>query len=475
MTTNRGAFLDRSRDVAAEWFSKSATKWVVVVAVLLLSALLAYRAPGGRTVYLLIALGPALLVALLILRRLALGVLLVVVGGLLIPLNIGTGTGTTINPVIILVPVVTGLWVLNMAMRRDTRRLGDYRIVSLLLVFNAVVFLAFIVGRLPWLAIPGAGLAAQIGGLMVFFLSALAFLLAAHLLDERWLVRLVYTFIAIGALYLLGRLIPPIGAILSRFFTSGATGSVFWTWIVALPAGLALFHQTLTPGKRIALAAIALTALGIALGQNRIWASGWAPAVLALLILMWLRFPRWGWLPVLASMVLFATQLDRIWNLTTSTDSWLARQQAWQIVFDTTRINPLLGLGPSNYYYYVQQADISGWGGNWNVAFSSHNNWVDLIAQTGLIGTAVFVLFCFFIGRVGWRLYKSLPGGFARGYAAACLAGLIGTLASGMLGDWFLPFVYNVGLAGMRSSILFWVFLGGLLALQQSNNEMSRE
>ena len=52
---------------------------------------------------------------------------------------------------------------------------------------------------------------------------------------------------------------------------------------------------------------------------------------------------------------------------------------------------------------------------------------------------------------------------------------LIGTLASGMLGDWFLPFVYNVGLAGMRSSILFWVFLGGLLALQQSSNEMSRE
>jgi hypothetical protein len=35
-----------------------------------------------------------------------------------------------------------------------------------------------------------------------------------------------------------------------------------------------------------------------------------------------------------------------------------------------------------------------------------------------------------------------------------------------MLGDWFLPFIYNVGYEGFRSSVLAWVFLGGLLALE---------
>lgn len=467
MTTNRGAFLERSRDAAAEWSAKGVTRWAVVLAVLLFSGLLAYRAPGGRAVYMLIALGPALVIAFFILRRLPLGLLLVVAGGLLIPIEIGTGTGTSLNPVILLLPVVTGLWVLNMAMRHETRRLRDYRVVILLVVFNAVVFLAFVVGQLPWSDLPGAGLAAQIGGLMVFFLSGLAFLLAAHLLDETWLARLVYAFIAIGAIYMAARLIPPVGAVLLPFFSEGATGSVFWTWLVALTTGLALFHRTLSPGRRVALLAVTAATLVIALGFNRIWASGWAPPLIALMLLFWLRFPRWGWLPVLAGAVVFVSRLDRIWNLTTSADSWLARQQAWQIVFDVTRINPLLGLGPSNYYYYVQQADISGWGGNWNVAFSSHNNWVDLIAQTGLLGTAAFVLFSVSIGLIGLRLYRNLPDGFARGYAAACVAGLVGTLASGMLGDWFLPFVYNVGLAGMRSSILFWVFMGGLLALEK--------
>ena len=32
--------------------------------------------------------------------------------------------------------------------------------------------------------------------------------------------------------------------------------------------------------------------------------------------------------------------------------------------------------------------------------------------------------------------------------------------AAGMLGDWIVPFYYNAGVLGFRSSLLFWVFLG---------------
>jgi hypothetical protein len=38
-------------------------------------------------------------------------------------------------------------------------------------------------------------------------------------------------------------------------------------------------------------------------------------------------------------------------------------------------------------------------------------------------------------------------------------------LIAGMLGDWFLPFVYNIGIAGFRSSILPWLFFGGLVTI----------
>jgi hypothetical protein len=38
---------------------------------------------------------------------------------------------------------------------------------------------------------------------------------------------------------------------------------------------------------------------------------------------------------------------------------------------------------------------------------------------------------------------------------------------SGMLVDWFLPFAYNIGLNGFRSSMFAWLFLGGLVSLEQ--------
>jgi hypothetical protein len=36
-----------------------------------------------------------------------------------------------------------------------------------------------------------------------------------------------------------------------------------------------------------------------------------------------------------------------------------------------------------------------------------------------------------------------------------------------MLGDWIIPFVYNVGLKGFRASVLGWIFLGGLVVIER--------
>jgi hypothetical protein len=122
-----------------------------------------------------------------------------------------------------------------------------------------------------------------------------------------------------------------------------------------------------------------------------------------------------------------------------------------------------LGLGLSNYYWYTPLFPILGY----TSYFSSHNNYVDLIAQTGLIGLACFLWLAWQIGRLGWELRSEVPDNFAKAYVIGALGGLAGTLATGMLGDWILPFVYNVGMVGMRSSLFAWMFLGGLVALEQ--------
>ena len=66
-------------------------------------------------------------------------------------------------------------------------------------------------------------------------------------------------------------------------------------------------------------------------------------------------------------------------------------------------------------------------------------------------------------------------GDFQQAYAAGAFAGLIGVLLASAIVEWLLPFVYNVGLGGFRFSVLSWVFLGGLVALEQTASKESEE
>ena len=65
------------------------------------------------------------------------------------------------------------------------------------------------------------------------------------------------------------------------------------------------------------------------------------------------------------------------------------------------------------------------------------------------------------------KLRKSVPEGFAQAYVYGAIGGLAGTFAAAALADWVIPFVYNIGLTGMRGSILAWIFLGGVIAIEQ--------
>jgi len=105
----------------------------------------------------------------------------------------------------------------------------------------------------------------------------------------------------------------------------------------------------------------------------------------------------------------------------------------------------------------------------YNVQFNSHNNYVDIIAQVGLLGMAAFMWFVVEIGALGLRLRKKFDHtfGFTHAYVIGTLAGLGGSLVAGVLGDWFIPFVYNIGVRGFRSSVIAFLFLGGLVVIEQ--------
>jgi O-antigen ligase len=143
--------------------------------------------------------------------------------------------------------------------------------------------------------------------------------------------------------------------------------------------------------------------------------------------------------------------------------SYSTRTEAWLLVLEMVKSSPLLGFGPANYYWYTPLFPIRGWA----VAFNSHSQYVDIIAQTGILGLFCFCWFAWEVWRLGFRLRNRVPAGFAQAYVYGALGGWIGTLASGILVDWFLPFAYNIALRGFRASVLVWFFIGGLASIEQ--------
>jgi O-antigen ligase len=98
---------------------------------------------------------------------------------------------------------------------------------------------------------------------------------------------------------------------------------------------------------------------------------------------------------------------------------------------------------------------------------NSHNNYVDLFSHTGIVGLGLFLWFMAEVARLGLRLRRRYPQGFTAGYINGMLATMAGVMVLMLLLDWFLPFVYNVGFYGFQASVLVWLFLGGLVAIDR--------
>jgi len=446
----------------SRWRNPRMGTWLMRLGIIVATCFLAYyfgREPSMQAIAL-----PALAVAgWLILMNPHWGIPLIIVAALVVPFALGTGTGTSLNAPFLLVPMLTGIWVVRMLMAGKLHFVpssANWALTGLVITTT----LALLIGYLPWNVFATlAPIRAQVGAWGIFVFSALAFWITANLLhDIRWLKITVWTFIALGGLFVATLWLPL--APIKQLFVFGADGSLFWLWLTVLAGGQALFNNQLSLRWRGVLALIAAgTLLDRLLPGNRDWASGWLPTLLGLGIVGWLRLPR------LTTALAVVGALGLLIYLPTIRDalvagneySLLTREAASRIILEIVRVSPVFGVGPANYYYYTPLYAILGW----YVRFNSHNQYIDIIAQTGLAGLTFLAFFAIASARTGLTVYRSTRDGFARGYAAACLGGLVGTVVSGMLGDWFLPFVYNIGIAGFRSSVLAWVFLGGLAAL----------
>jgi hypothetical protein len=435
-------------------------RWVqfgIIVTAALASAIVSYWGSLRILVVLLLLIGAGAVV-LVLLKQPNLGFILLFLGAMFVPIVGPSG----VNAAVGVIALMLGLWLLDILTRKRTLEIASSRVLLPVVIFLAISVLAFGMGQVPWFVFAHqAPLTAQAGGFAIFVLSAGALLMTAHVVrEERWLQIIVWTFLGLSAIYVVGRALrlPQIDRLYVLGFTAG---SMFWTWLVALAFSQAVFNYQLKNRSRVLLILLVLVSLYVAIRQAYDWKSGWLPPLVCIAVILGIRYKRLSLFAVIGAL-LFATVILK--DLISSDQySWGTRLDAWSIVLKISQVNPLFGLGFSNYYWYTPLFPIRGWA----VSFNSHSQYVDLIAEVGVVGLLCFVWIFFEVCRLSWKLSRELPDGFARAFAYGVLAGAVGTLVAGYLVDWVLPFVYNIGLSGFRASILAWIFCGALVGIEQ--------
>ncbi len=437
----------------------------IVLAVLSLSAGLALV--SSLTLAAVIFAAPFLLAGVAFLQqRPPVGLVLLIAGSLAFPPELIYEIGLTA----IIVLGLTALWLFDMIVVKRKVLLLKSPAIPPLPAFLGVTILAFLNGQIPWYPIDPAPMDGQVGAILILFVIISAFMLAAHQIkDIVWLKWMVFLFLGLGTVFIAASLIPQLRYIAIRFLPPQiSSGSMFWTWMTTLAFSQAVFNKKLGNPVRAGLGLVVLTILYISLVPARAWISGWLPPLLALFVIMWIGLPRQAIYATLAGGTALLIQaqnlLDNLIYVGDNSYSEVTRLEAWRIIAQIVKVNPILGVGPANYSYYTPLFPILGW----YVRFNSHNNYVDIVAQTGILGLICMLWFIWAIMKVAWRAHKLVPeGGFEQAYVYGMIGGIVATFAAGMLGDWFLPYVYNATIRSLRTSIMPWLFMGGLLALEQ--------
>ena len=361
--------------------------------------------------------------------------------------SLPTGTQSRIVLSLLVGLGLVGLWLVQVIfLRKGQPRLVASPVNAPLLLFVIASLLSFpwgIAMRDPLVTVQSSFVVVQIAALLVIVLLPLLALLVANEIKEiSWLKRMTWVLIGIGAWIIFCVLL---NIPLDSMFNSGYRG-LFATWVCALALAMALFHRGLRAWQRGGLVAIAGAWFYYDFFLHNIWFSGWVPIGVACLVLVFLRSKKVFAGVMLAIALLAAANTGWIYeNLYQAkiNNGDAERLGLWQNNLDIILAHPLLGVGPAGYAVYYMTYHPQD-------ARSTHNNYFDIVAQTGVIGFGFFIWMIAAFLWVGIKVVRLThrEGSFEEGFAAACVAGMAGLLVAMLLGDWVLPFAYNQTITG---------------------------
>lgn len=431
----------------------------IVLALLLLSAGVGLTAGLGRFNLMLLVLAVPLAFVgwYLVTHQFGLLVLALPLTALAVPISFSTGSASQVPLSMALVLGLTAVWVASMALRGW--KLAPSPINRPLLAFAGVCVLSLVWGiawRDPVLTPLRNFVVVQIASLLSFLLSFSAALLIGNFVrTPQGLKWIVGAFLVFGTLMLLTQLLH----IRQGFLNDRGLWAL---WLVAPVYGLIIAQPNLGWRWRAALIGLLVLTLYQTMVAQSLWVSGWAPGLAAIVAITFLRSRKaFLVLAVVGGLALYASQtffqqvaIDNI------NEGSLERIAIWEQSWGLAQQHWLFGTGPAGYaiYYITYYRDD---------ARSTHNNYLDILAQFGVVGMLLWLWFVLTSLWEGWRLVQRAPPGIVRTLAIVATGGWFGAMASMMFGDWILPFAYNQTITGYRYTVYSWIFLGMLISIRQ--------
>jgi hypothetical protein len=388
--------------------------------------------------------------------------------GLLNFFTIPTGTESRIVVSLVIALGLTGLWLVQMLVIQKKVQIKPAPVNKPILSFVAVSVVAYgwsTLLRDPLVFVPSSFPVTQAAALMVNILLPMLVLLVSNKIeDTRWLRWLTWIVIGLGTL----RIISVLFSLPTGILIDNGSRGLFTMWVGAMAYSMALFDEELSRLKRVLLLVLLTGLLYYYFVKNDLWLSGWLPLGIACVVITLARSRRLFILVSVLGLIYFGVNFDKYYQeiyVGNMNEGSGQRVDLWATNLDLVAKHPLFGVGPAGYavYYMTYHPDN---------ARSTHNNYFDVVAQTGVIGFGIFLwMFATFV-RIGNQVRRRSLGqrNFHEAFANATLAGCIGALAGMMLGDWVLPFAYNQTISGFDNAAFTWVLLGGMVSLYHIQN-----
>ncbi len=442
---------------------------LVVVGVLLLTAGLSRR-PSLTILGLLVAgLG-----GLLLLQQPRLSFYGLVAFALLIPFSVRTGTEVALNLASLLQPVVLVMGWFDRSFRGQGSLIVPSTTNKPLVLFLLAGWVSLLIGNAIWdpaVPISGNFIIVQLAQLAIFAFSAIVFWLMGSMMRKPiFLQRLTWFYLVIAGSLAIVRVLPGTNSLREAIATFALDRAPFWLLLAAVGGGQLLFNRGLSLVQRGFLIAVEVAVLYYCLVLERATLSNLAGVAPALAMLVWLRWPKLqkaiAVLAVVAAVVGFPMLYSYAGGEAEWEESGGSRLALQGRVIEVTMRNPITGIGPAAYRAYARMKPLLYERAYYvSPTVNSHNNYIDLFSQLGVVGVALFLWFSVRLIQLGFKVVKRHTQGFASGYANAMLAAWVAGLVLMMFADWILPFVYNIGFPGFQASVLVWAFEGGLVAL----------